>query len=251
MLQPDRRKRIVNELKVNGIVKVDDLAELLSVSNMTIRRDLKELEENGLIKRTHGGATLVDSLTMELPFLSKEILNINEKKKIAKEAVKYIENGMVVGLDSGTTSMEIAKLISNNKTLTVITPDVIIASYLCQYSNMDVICTGGYVQSNTGVCLGQIAEGVLSKVRTDICFIATSAFTTDSITTPTFTKEAIKRLLIESSKEAVLIADSSKYGKEHFVKITELSKFNLMIVDDGLSKEVYEVLKEKLEIKLV
>ena len=245
MLKIDRRKKIVEGLNQDGVVKVDELAEELGVSNMTIRRDLKELEENGILERTHGGATLVEELTLEVPYANKEILNIEEKKAIAKESVKYIEDNMVVGLDSGTTSMEISKLISKNASLTVITPDVTIASYLARHSNMDIICTGGWVQNKTGVCMGSIAEEILRKVRTDISFIATSNFTIDGITTPSFRKEKIKSLLMDSARDVILTVDSSKYGVESFVTIAGLEDFDLIIVDKKLSDVAYEKIRKK------
>ena len=251
MLQPERRKAIMKELKKNEVVKVDDLSRMFEVSEMTIRRDLDAFEEKGLIKRTRGGAVLLDGLTLEVPYLSKEVLNIEKKEKIALGAVKYIKKGMVIALDGGTTSMEIAKLIAPDSSLTVITADVMIAAYLSNHSKMNIICTGGYVQNNTGVCLGSIAECVLGRVKTDISFIGTSGFTLEGITTPTLDKEGLKRRLIKAGKKTILVTDSSKYNRENFIRIADIDDFDLIITDKGLEEKAYKALKEKVQVDLV
>lgn len=244
MLQPERRKYILNFLKSNNSVEVESLAEELEVSAMTIRRDLKFLEEEGMIERTYGGAVLNPSLTSETPYLTKEITNVNEKRKIAEYAVKFIEEGMVVGLDGGTTSMEIAKLILNIRNLTIVTPDVIIAGFLAQNSNLEILCTGGNVQNHTGVCLGNIADNFLKNVNIDISFIGTSGFTYDSFSTPTFEKAELKKQFIKSSESAILVTDSSKFGEKSFVKISNFNKLDLIITDNNLGKEKSEKIKE-------
>lgn len=252
MLQVKRREAIIKYLEEDEAVAVDKLAEKLDVSTMTIRRDLQYLEEQGIAKRTHGGAILDSTLTIEVPYRDKEIRNKDEKRRIAELAHSMIKNGQVVGLDAGTTTMEIAKRIVDMNGLTVVTPDVIIAGYLSQNSRLDVLCTGGYVQNQTGTCMGNITEKFLRKINIDIAFIGTSALDDESITTPTFEKAELKKQIINSSKKVVLTTDSSKYGEVNFVKICKLSDLDCIIMDGSIEEENLNRLREnEVDIKLV
>lgn len=252
MLQVKRREAIVKFLEKNQAVAVDKLAEELDVSTMTIRRDLQFLEEQGIAKRTHGGAILDASLTSETPYRDKEVRYKEEKRKIAEFAFAMIKEGQVVGLDAGTTTMEIAKTLLDMDKLTVVTPDVIIAGYLAQNSRLDVLCTGGYVQNQTGTCMGSVTEKFLKEINIDISFIGTSGLDARSITTPTFEKAELKKQIINSSKEVVLVTDSSKYGEVNFVKICDLDDLDYIIMDNCIKEENLNKLEENdISISLV
>lgn len=252
MLQVKRREAIIKFLEKNDAVAVDKLAKELDVSTMTIRRDLQFLEEKGIAKRTHGGAVLDSSLTSETPYKDKEIRNKDKKRRIAEYASGMIKDGQVIGLDAGTTTMEIARHIVNLKELTVVTPDVIIAGFLAQNSDITILCTGGYVQNKTGTCMGSTTEKFLREINIDLSFIGTSGIDDESLTTPTFEKAELKRQIMNSSKEVVLVTDSSKYGEKNFVKICKVEELNYIIMDDYIDRENLNKLEEKdIIIRLV
>jgi DeoR/GlpR family transcriptional regulator of sugar metabolism len=253
MFQLERRNLIVKYLEENERVTVEELAQKLDVTPMTIRRDLQYLENNNMVKRTFGGAILKSRLDEEISYKDKSISHKDEKKRIAEYAVSIIENGQIVLLDSGTTNMEIAKKLKDKKDLTIITPDVLIAGYLAQTSDFRLLCTGGYVQNTTGACIGSRAAEFLRDINVDISFIGASSIDVEKgISTPTFEKAEIKRQMIKSSKKNVLVTDSSKFGRVSFAKFCDLNAFDIIITDTNIDKRLLERLKAiEVTVKLV
>ncbi|WP_053955225.1 DeoR/GlpR family DNA-binding transcription regulator [Inediibacterium massiliense] len=253
MLQAERRNYIIKHLKEKGKVVVEDLASILDTSPMTIRRDLKYLEENNLITRTHGGAVLHDMLTEEVPYGQKTSEHTKEKKRIAQYAASLIKEGHTIILDAGTTNMEIAKKIKDIKNLKVITTDLVIALFLSKFSAIQVFCTGGFIQGSTGTCLGPNTKDFLEQVYADIAFLGTSsADVKEGLTTPTIEKARIKRQIIQSAEETILVTDHFKFGKKSFAKICSLESLSQIITDEGLDEKIVNKIKQLgVEVKLV
>lgn len=253
MLQAERRNYIIELLNKDGKVIIEDLAKELNVSEMTIRRDLQYLEEHKLITRTHGGAVLHNLLTEEIPYTKKAEQNIEEKQRIGLYASSLVEEGDIIILDAGTTNMEIAKGIVGIKNLKVITNDLMIGAFLSRYDGIEVYCTGGIIQRDTGACLGTQAIEFLKNINADIAFVGASSIDIKrGITTPTMDKAQWKKEIINSAERAILVADSLKFGKVSFAKICPLNRFDLIITDTGISHGIREELEElDIEIKLV
>lgn len=245
MLQAERRNYIIQYLKENGKVVVEDLAKDLDISPMTIRRDLKFLEENNFITRTHGGAVLHDMLTEEVPYHEKSAEHMDEKQRIAEYASSLIKEGHTIILDAGTTNMEIAKRIKDKKNLKVITTDLMIAVFLSKFNSIQVYCTGGYIQSDTGSCVSLEAKEFLQKICADIAFIGTSsADVNKGLTTPNLEKATIKRQMIECAEEAILVCDHFKFGKKGFAKICLLEELDQIITDAGMDEHTLEKIND-------
>lgn len=245
MLQAERRNYIVQYLKNHGKVVVEDLAKVLDTSPMTIRRDLKYLEDNNLITRTHGGAVLHDMLIEEVPYKQKTSEHIEEKKIIAEYASSLIKEGHTIILDAGTTNLEIAKRIKDIKNLKVITTDLVIALFLSKFHCIQVFCTGGAIQSATGTCLGSHAKDFLENIYADLAFIGTSSVDVEKgLTTPSLEKAEIKKQMIDSSEEAILVADHWKFGKKSFVKICSLERLDRIITDKGIDKNTLKKIND-------
>ena len=253
LLQAERRNYIIEILNRDGRVIIEDLAKILNVSDMTIRRDLQYLEDHKLITRTHGGAVLHNLLTEEIPYTKKAEQNIEQKYKIGTYASSLVEEGNVVILDAGTTNMEIAKGLIGIKNIKVITNDLIIAAFLSKYEGINVYCTGGIVQKDTGACLGVSAIEFLQNIHADIAFVGASCIDVKKgITTPSIEKAQWKKEVIKSAERAILVADSLKFGKVSFAKICQLDRFDLIITDSGIDEDTKEVLsKLDMDIKLV
>ncbi|AOY76285.1 DeoR/GlpR family DNA-binding transcription regulator [Clostridium formicaceticum] len=246
MLPAERRKIITDYLKEHGKVVVEDLAEVLKVSTMTIRRDLQLLEEEDLVTRTHGGAVLKEQLIKEVPYKDKAAINIKIKRKLALFAAGLVQEGYTVILDAGTTNMEIAKHLVNKKDVKVITNDVMIAAFLYPYENIEVYCCGGLIQKTTGAITGSNAKDFFEDVLTDVIFIGANAVDLRSgITTPTLDKAKLKRQMLEAAEEKILVCDSSKFGKKSFAKVCSLEELDLIITDTGIALETLDILKEK------
>ncbi|MTI47345.1 DeoR/GlpR family DNA-binding transcription regulator [Sporosalibacterium faouarense] len=251
MLQAERRNYIINLMRKNGKVIVEDLASELGVSTMTIRRDLKYLEDNNLLTRTHGGA--VSNVNQEIPYSEKADSANEEKEKIAEYAATLVEEGSTIILDAGTTTMEIAKKIKDKKNITVITTDIMIGAFLSKAKGIKVFCTGGVIQSETGACIGTKAEEFLEDIYADITFLGTSAIDLKKgVTTPNLEKSRLKRTMMSSSDEVILVLDSSKFGKKSFSKVCGLDEIDLIITDENLHEDTVSEIKDKeIPIELV
>ncbi|WP_350343993.1 DeoR/GlpR family DNA-binding transcription regulator [Proteinivorax tanatarense] len=247
MLPAERRKEIIEVLKREEKIVVDEVAEKLNVSPMTIRRDLQQLEKEEVLTRTHGGAVLGEKLTQEIPYNEKKQENTEAKGKIADQAAALIEDGYTIILDAGTTNMAIAKRLDKFKNIKVVTNDLLIASYLSQ-QEVDVYCSGGEIQKNTGACFGSSALKFFSEVYADITFVGTSAVdVVAGITTPTLDKAELKKKMLSAGEKKVLVADSSKFGKKSFAKVVDLRDLDVVITDSDLPKNLIDTLSSEQE----
>ncbi len=253
MLQAERRNYIIEVLNRDGRVVIEDLAKVLNVSEMTIRRDLQVLQQHKLITRTHGGAVSHDLLAEETPYSKKAEQNMEEKRKIGMYASSLVEEGDVIILDAGTTSMEIAKGIVGIKNLKVVTNDLMIAAFLSKYEGIGVYCSGGIVQRDTVACLGDHAIELFKSINADIAFVGASSVDIEKgVTTPTAEKAQLKKQLTKSAKKTILVADSLKFGKVAFVNICPLTRFDLIITGNRIDKEIEQGIRNlDIELELV
>lgn len=253
MLPAERRNFILDVLQRTGKIEIETVAAELKVSSMTIRRDLALLEEQGMAHRTHGGAVLHDGLLREVPYKSKEISKIEEKRRIGKEASRLIKNGDIIILDAGTTTLEVARSIGEIENLTVITNDLKIALELSETSKATVFCLGGQVQKGLGTTFGSTAYDFLSHVRVDRCFLATSSIDLEyGLSNPTLEKAKLKRKMIQVADQVILVADHSKFHKKSFALVAGIEEIDLIITDQGLEASIEEELKQKgVDIRLV
>jgi DeoR/GlpR family transcriptional regulator of sugar metabolism len=250
MLPHERRKLILEKLIENEKISIEQLGEQLHVSTMTIRRDLAFLEEEEKIIRTHGGAILKKRLIAETSFQSKKAQNSDEKKKIAYTALNYIQDQSTILLDSGTTTLEIAKLLKNESNLTVITNDIKIASELLD-SKLKVIVLGGELQNTTGTLFGTLTQQVLENLNVDIFFLGAHAIDFKAgVTAPTHEKAFIKKLMIKAAESTWLVADSSKLHQKSFTKVCDLSDIEGVITDDRITDEDRHDLQEYLHVTI-
>lgn len=253
MFQIERQQKIYKYLLEHKKATVNDLAQYFDVTPMTIRRDLAKMEEESLVARTFGGVMLKSSLVTEIPYNEKESSYMDRKKNIAKTAANLVKDGTSLILDSGTTCMEIAKLICDKKDIKVVTNDIMIASYLMKYENIDLYCTGGRVQSNVGSCIDDTSRNFFESINVELCFVGSSAVHHKyGVSTPTSQKSVVKKAMLNASDYKVLVSDSSKYMKKGFVKICDIEDFDMVIVDSYLDAQVeQELINKDINIKLV
>jgi DeoR/GlpR family transcriptional regulator of sugar metabolism len=243
MLPLERRRWIENQVSTNGKVDIEDLSGTLQVSSMTIRRDLVELEKEGKAIRTHGGAISPTFLIQEQPYSSKESRNTLQKRQIAQKAITIIPESATIILDSGTTTLAVARLLKDRDDLTVITNDIKIAAELLE-SKMKVIVTGGELQKSVGALYGTLTQEVLKNIHVDIFFLGAHAVNLEAgVTAPTFEKSLIKKLMMEAAESTWLLADSYKFDKKAFSSVCKISMLEGIITDselDILNRRKYE-----------
>ena len=246
MLNEERQRAILELLRRDGRVVVVDLARQFHASQVTIRKDLDILHLKGQIYRTHGGALPArDGGALEDPTLrEKEKLHRKEKLQIAAAAVSMVSEGQVVILDSGTTTTAIARALRNFRNLTIITNSVNIAAELSG-SAVEVILSGGNLRKNSFSLVGPIAEETLHKLHADILFLGVDGFDVQyGISTPNLLESRVNRAMIEISKVAVAVCDSSKFGKRSLSLIAPPSALQHVITDSGIPKADLSALKK-------
>ncbi len=172
MFAEERKSRIVEFINENEKATVSQLCDRFEVSRATIRNDLNELDEKGLIKRTHGGAISTQSVNYEMSIVDREVRFQSEKEAIAGQAISYIRDGDCIGLDAGTTTYEVAKLLTGFSRLTIITYDLNIASYLDLNTEHTVILAGGEIRKRFHYMTGDAALRTLQDLYLDVLFLA-------------------------------------------------------------------------------
>jgi len=231
----DRLSQILKHLQQHGQVQVRDLAQQFGVSEMTVRRDLERLAREGHLVRTYGGAAAAAGLIGEQPFAAKAVSHIEEKERIGRAAADLVQEGDVVLLDAGSTTLAIARCLRGRRGITVITVDLKIAVELCDEPGIEVIVTGGTAQPEIYSLLGPVTEQFLRSVTVNIGFVGTSSADVDyGLTTPTLAKVPLKRAIIEAAQHAVLVTDSSKFNRRATYQICPLPALSRVITDTGL-----------------
>ena len=237
---PEARKRRILELMRSGeAVTVGELSAEFGVSESTIRRDLRELEESGLLERTHGGAVPAAGTLDEPTFAEKTDQNLPEKAAIARLAAGLVQDGASIILDAGTTTLEIARLLRNRRNLTVVTNAFHIASELADVPGIAVIVTGGQIKGNTLALVGPATERMLDEVNVDMVFLGVNGIDLQrGLTTPTQAEASVKQRMIRAARKVVVVADHTKFGRVAFATITPVWNAHLIIADSGLDQAV-------------
>ncbi len=250
MLARQRQAYILERVREDGGVRVSDLVRELSVSDMTIRRDLELLHEQGLIEKVHGGATAVPgSAIFEPGFAAKSALQQVEKESIAEAAVALVEPGTAIGISAGTTTYEIARRLVDVVGLTVVTnsPRVADVFHEAGRSDQTIILTGG-VRTPSDALVGPFAVSALRSVHLDLIFMGVHGMDPRSgFTTPNILEAETNRALIEAGRRLVVVADHTKWGVIGLSSIARLDQANLLITDSGLEPAAREALSAQVK----
>ena len=237
-LATERRSKILEAIRLNGSVSVNDLARDLDVSVMTIRRDLALLDREGLIERCHGGAVVQS----EVSYSAKRETNRESKEKIADACAEMVKPGMQIYLDAGTTTWEIARRIRGMDSLLVLTNDVEIAEILLE-SNVKIFMLGGQIQNETGSAWGYFATQMLENFNLDIGFFGASCIDEKlMITTPTTDKAFLKREAVRRCAKSVLAVDAGKFGNKAVIAVNRVEDYDILVTDRILTDSQREIL---------
>jgi DeoR family transcriptional regulator, aga operon transcriptional repressor len=238
--QSERLGAILERLSLNGSVSVADIAADLSVSPATIRRDLRLLENQRLLGRTHGGA-VPQGVLYELPLRYKSSRRQQDKLRIAREAASRVVDGWAVGLTGGTTTTEVARALVDRQQLTVVTNALNIASELAVRPNLKLVVTGGVARAESYELVGPIAEASLEGLNLDMVFVGVDGISPHAgLTTHHEIEARTNRALIDCALHVTVVADSSKIGKVAFARICELTRVEELITDGAADRESLE-----------
>lgn len=232
MYKEQRHEKIIQYLQKNQEASVLELAELLNTSGTTIRKDLTELDHYGKIKRTHGGATSIDSLySKETPHLTRDSKNKEAKIAIARTAVNLINDGDNVLLDSGSTTNYMVDFLPS-RTITVTTTDIRIAYRLSALRKIKTVICGGFIEEGEFLVQGHFATSLISSTTSDIYFFGMDAFDIEhGISNKYMWETGLKHAMLDSAKKVVALFDSSKFGKREYAKICDIDRVDVVITD--------------------
>lgn len=230
MRKNERHKLIMREINLHNKVLSADLSSLLQISDDTIRRDLKELAEEGKILKVHGGAA---SKSFVAPFNAQnEVYAIKEKQEIARKTLTLLKNDMVVLTEGGTTILELAKMIPDNLRVTFFTISPQVAITLSDHSNLDVITIGGKLNKNANLHIGASVINQLAEVKVDLCLLGANAFSAvEGLTDMDWEIVQVKKALIRSSKKVAVLSISEKLNTAQRIRICDTNQINYLITE--------------------
>jgi DeoR/GlpR family transcriptional regulator of sugar metabolism len=235
MLREERLQIILKMLETDQRVSSVQLAEILNVSDDTIRRDLNELAENGLLKKVHGGAIPKSPS----PYKLTERINILHEEKIilAQKAQQFFKNGQVIILDNGSTNMEVARLMSPNLKATVFTTSIPIAQILCEHPNIDLFMLGGKVFKDAQNTHGTEVIELLSRIRADIFLLGVCGMHHQiGVTMPDWGESVVKRKMTEISAKTIALVTADKLNTAESFVVCSYQQIDVMLTDDTISE---------------
>jgi DeoR/GlpR family transcriptional regulator of sugar metabolism len=245
LVKTENEHKIFQEERIRGIMKIlerenrvliADLCERFNTTSVTIRKDLDQMEKEGVLKRTHGGAILYKPLFRGLALNEKEKLHGEEKERIAARAAGMISEGDVIILDSGSTTTQLARNIKSQKGITVITNAVNIALELID-SELEVILTGGAFQKKSSTLVGSLADDSLRKISADKLFHGVDGVDYEiGLTTPNVTEANTSRVMMQRASENILLVDSSKFGRRSLGVICQIKEIDKIITTKEMDK---------------
>jgi DeoR family transcriptional regulator of aga operon len=253
-----RIERILRMLRQDGSVSVEQLCEMLEVSVATVRRDLKDLEDKGLLRRTHGGAVSIEPLLYE-PFRHDSSFQeqlerqADEKRRIALAAADLVKDGETIALTAGTTTTGVARSIRNRKGVTVVTSTVNVAMELSQRKDLEVFVTGGILRGDWFSLVGPAASQALSQINPDKAFLGVNGIDASrGLTSGNSGEAALNRVLVAQAKRRIVVADHTKLGAVSTYRFCGADEVQMLITDVGAADEAIRPFVELgIEVKKV
>lgn len=240
----ERKREILEYVTARLKASVGELCAKFGVSSATMRSDLRDLEQGGLLVRTHGGAMVKDKARFEPDAKEKVDRRSDEKRTIALLAIERIEDGDTIVLDTGSTTLELAALLGAKRDVTVLTNDLEIALRLEEHPSATVHLLGGTVRKRFHCTVGSRAEEHLEGLTVDKAFMGANAFSVEKgASTPDLQTAGLKRLMLSISNKAYLLVDSSKLGKDSFANFAAPGEIDC-IITDAIAEEDAKALED-------
>ena len=241
----ERHKYILNTLHKEGFVKVVDIAKKLDVTTVTVRKDLKALEEKGLLYRTHGSASPVNPHTADRNVKEKEKIRTKEKQLIGIFAARLIEEDDSIIINSGSTICAFAEQIEPKGRLTVVTSSIKATSILGEHEGINVSQLGGTLRRSSMSVIGSYTLSFLENITCSKVFLGVDGIDPDfGVTTSNIEEAELNRAMMSVSLKTIVLCDSSKFGRKGFGKICNLDKIDVVVTDEGISPSMCKLLEE-------
>ncbi len=249
MQAEERQKRIEDHLVKVEFASLAELSELVDASESTVRRDLGVLEGKGTVRRTHGGARLINPKSDEFTFTARDTHQLEEKEAIGQACAALIEPNRTVIIDAGTTCYHVARHLEG-KLPQVFTNSLPVANLFAAANKLEVVVSGGVIYPRLGVLVGPIAVEAFAKIRADVAIMSCGGITLEGITNSHGLLIEIQRAMIQAARRVIFCIDSSKLGRQSISKLCELSEVDVVVTDRSPAPELVRALK-KADVEIV
>lgn len=245
----ERESFMLDKMAREGSLTVAALARDLNVSEVTIRSDLKGLEEKGFVNRTRGGA----HPTFYRDILDRQRLNVEEKNRIAAAAAEFVHDDDRIMIEAGTTTALIVRYLTGRRGVQIVTNSTLVFSYARLNPSLNIILTGGVFRKETESLVGAVAIKAIMDFNVRLAFVGTDGFSVErGMTTQLVEGSEIVKAMKSRAQETWLVADSSKYGKSGFVNVLSLSEVDGIITDSGIDGAALSSMRESaLNLRVV
>jgi DeoR family fructose operon transcriptional repressor len=241
VLVEERRQKVLDLVGRRGFIALADLAQAMEASESTIRRDLEHLHQQGVIKRTHGGAIFLgDGLT--LPALEERTgSQVEEKKAIARATANLIDDGDAILLDGGTTTLEVARLLVG-RPVQIVTNSLPIANLFASSRETDLVMLGGYVYPKTGVALGPLTVRMMEDIHVHKAVLSVGGITAKGLFNSNLLLVETERQMMRCADEVIVVADHTKIGRQALAFLCDLGAIDTLVVDGDLTPAQQEII---------
>lgn len=245
MIVNPRQKRLLEEVRAQGSMSIEKLAQLLKVTPQTVRRDVGTLAEAGLILRFHGTVAAPSSTIENIGYGQRQILNVDGKRRIARAVAREVPNGCSMIIDIGTTTEEVARALRHHQRLRVVTNDLNVAAILSESESCEVIVACGIVRSRDRGIVGEATTEFIRQFRVDIGLIGISSIEPDGTLRDFDYREVrVARAIIEQSRKLWLVADATKFSRRAMVELAHLSQVDTLFTDEVPPPSLVSVLAD-------
>lgn len=245
-----RQRRLLDAVRQNGTISVEELARQLDVTPQTVRRDIKLMEEAKLLSRYHGGVGVPSSVE-NIDYSQRQVMNIEAKQRIASAVAQHVPAGCSLLINIGTTTEEVARALAHHEGLHVVTNNLNVAAILADNPRCEVIVAGGVVRSRDRGIVGEATIDFIRQFKVDIGIIGISSIEPDG-TLRDFDPREVKvaQTIIEQSREVWLVADHDKFGRPALVRLAHLSQID-MLFTDARPPEALDQMLHEAQVKVV
>jgi DeoR/GlpR family transcriptional regulator of sugar metabolism len=241
----NRRAYIVKIINEQGAVGVLDLATSLDVSTMTVRRDLVELEKEGVLRRVHGGAVSTRGRSVEPPYSMRLGQASTAKQRIGALAAELVAEGDSIALDIGSTTIEVAQRLVGRRNLTILTPSLRIAGLFLNQPDVRVIVPGGIVRTGEGSLIGELTRYALERLFVDRLFLGVGCIDAQyGLSEYNWDDALVKQAMLRSAKQVILVADSSKFDKVAFAHVAPFTAIHTLVTESAPPAGILQKLQE-------
>jgi DeoR/GlpR family transcriptional regulator of sugar metabolism len=241
-VQPEARQRIIEDYLVKvEFASLEELAAQVEASVSTVRRDVTSLEEKGFLRRTHGGARLLNPRSDEFAFTARDSHESDEKERIGRACAALIASNQTIIIDAGTTCFHAARQLEG-KTLHILTNSLPVANHFASSQTVEVIVSGGVIYPRLGVLVGPLAVQAFSNVRADVAIMSCGGITPEGVTNSHGLLIDIQHAMMRAAARVVLCVDHTKFARQSISRLCDFSELDVLITDQSPPEEMLEAL---------